>query len=57
MLIMLKTGISYSNEAKLKCSHDIGPIIYMNENHPSEQTASKSCKIEEHLDDDLSEPL
>ena len=24
---MLKTGTSYSNEAKPKCSHDIGPII------------------------------
>ena len=57
MLIMLKTGTSYSNEAKPKCSHDIGQIIYINENRPSEQTASKSSKIEEQPDDDLSEPL
>ena len=54
---MLKTGTSYSNEAKPICSHDIRQIIYINENRPSEQTASKSSKIEEQPDDDLSEPL
>ena len=49
-------GTSNLNEAKQKCSHDIGPIIYMDENRPYEQTASKFCKTEE-LAEDLPEPL
>ena len=53
MLIILKTGTSYSNETKPICSHDIGQIIYMDENRPSEETASKSSKIEEQPDEDL----
>ena len=57
MLIILNKGTSYSNEAKPKCRHDIGPIINMDENCPYDQTASKSCKIEELPDDVLSKPL